>query len=92
MKVKVRVFGRLAEVLGREFEVELEPDARVKDLLAKLRKIEQKIGENSLIPYFKDDPQFIILVNGFNIQTLKKLNTELRNGDTIILFPPVEGG
>ena len=92
MKVKVRVFGRLAEVLGREFEVELEPDARVKDLLAKLRKIEQKIDENSLIPYFKDDPQFIILVNGFNIQTLKKLNTELRNGDTIILFPPVEGG
>jgi molybdopterin synthase sulfur carrier subunit len=92
LKVKVRVFGRLAEVLGREFEVELEPDARVKDLLAKLRKIEQKIGENSLIPYFKDDPQFIILVNGFNIQTLKKLNTELRNGDTIILFPPVEGG
>ena len=92
MKVKVRTFGRLAEVLGREFEVELEPNARVKDLLAKLRKIGPKVEEKPLTLYFKDNPEFIILLNGYNIQALRKLETELKNGDTVIIFPPVEGG
>jgi len=34
----------------------------------------------------------IILVNGKNIEHLEKLDTKLKDGDVVSIFPPVGGG
>ena len=94
MKVKVRAFGRLIDVLGDEIDVELEPNAKVKDLLAKLREkiLSLDLDEAALTRYERDEPELTILLNGRNIYTLKKLQTPLKDGDLVVLLPPVIGG
>jgi len=92
MKVKVRAFGRLIDVLGDEIYVELEPNARVKDLLAKLKEKILSLEEEALTRYERGEPELTILLNGRNIHTLKKLQTPLKDGDLVVLLPPVIGG
>jgi molybdopterin synthase sulfur carrier subunit len=92
MRVKVRAFGRLIDTLGAEFEVELSPDAKIKDLIAKLKEKAPMLDEKALTRYERDEPELIILLNGKNIQTLENLQTSLKDGDTVVLLPPVVGG
>ncbi|HIE19256.1 TPA: MoaD/ThiS family protein [Candidatus Bathyarchaeota archaeon] len=92
MKVKVRVFGRLIDIFGNELEMELEPNAKMRDLLAKLREKTLSLEEEALNRYERDEPELTILLNGRNIHVLKKLETPLKDGDTVVLLPPVIGG
>ena len=57
MKVKVRVFGRLIDVFGNELEVELGPNAKVKDLLAKLKEKSLSLEEEALTRYERNEPK-----------------------------------
>jgi MoaD family protein len=92
MRVKVRVLGRLMDLLGAELDVELDPDAKIKDLIAKLKEKSPLLDEKALTRYERDEPELIILLNGRNIHTLEKLQTPLKDGDTVVLLPPVVGG
>ncbi len=92
MRVKVRALGRLMDLLGSELYVELKPNAKVKDLLAKLKRKSLILDENALTRYERDEPELTILLNGRNIYTLRKLQTPLKDGDTVVLLPPVVGG
>jgi len=92
MKVKVRAFGRLIDLVGDEVEVELAPNAKVKDLLAKLKEKSVSLEEDALTRYEKDEPELTILLNGRNIYTLKNLQTPLKEGDVVVLLSPVIGG
>jgi len=92
MRVKVRVFGKLIDIFGNELDVELEPNAKVKDLLAKLKEKTLSLEEEALTRYERDEPELTILLNGRNIHVLKKLETPLKEGDTVVLLPPVIGG
>lgn len=92
MKVKVRAFGDLMSLLGDESIVELEDDARFKDLVSRLA---EKIGSSRkgfLGSYDVSGSEIVILLNGRNIHALKKLQTPLRDGDVVVLFPPLAGG
>jgi len=92
MRVKVRVFGKLTDFLGSEVNVELKPNAKVKDLLIKLKEKSPILDEKALTRYERDEPELTILLNGRNVYTLEKLQTPLKDGDTVVLLPPVVGG
>jgi len=92
MKVKVKAFGRLIDIFGNEVYVELEPNAKVRDLIAKLKEKTLSLEEEALTRYERDEPELTILLNGRNIQSLKKLETPLKDGDLVVLLPPVIDG
>ena len=92
MKVKVRAFGRLIDLIGGEVCIELKPNAKVKDLLAKLKEKSLSLEEDSLKRYETGEPELTILLNGRNIYTLKNLQTPLKEGDVVVLLSPVIGG
>ena len=92
MEVKVRAFGRLAELLGSDTIFELEAGSRVQDLISRLRAGTGSFREGFLRRYEVGEPELTILLNGRNILTLKKLQTPLRDGDVVVLLPPFIGG
>jgi len=92
MRVKVRVFGRLTDIFGDEVDVKLEPNAKVRDLLAKLEEKTLSVEKEALTRYERDESELTTLLNGRNIQTLKSLETPLKDWDVVVLLPPVIGG
>ena len=92
MKVKVKFFAPFRELFGaKESEVQLRGAPDVQALLVLLcdsderrDRIFDQSGE--LRPYV------MILKNGQPIQTLGGIQTELKEGDEIAIFPPVSGG
>lgn len=93
LRIRVRSFAMIREAIGANVEVELEEGARIKDLLNELTR---GYGESfsklvldeggGLRPYVK------VLLNGRDIEFLNKLETGLKDGDEVALFPPVGGG
>ena len=77
MKVKVLLFGKLAEEAGRH-ELELDKISSLEDLK------KQVLAQ---YPSFADN-KFNISVN----QTLVRGNKKLADGDEIALLPPFAGG
>lgn len=43
-------------------------------------------------PFEDESPKVRILVNGRDIDFLNGPETELKDGDTVVLFPPIAGG
>jgi molybdopterin synthase sulfur carrier subunit len=92
MKIKVRAYGELTTLLGNETVVELEADAKLKDLVSRLAEKSGTSKRRLLGSYDAAEPELIILLNGRNIHALEKLQTPLRDGDIIVLLPPLVGG
>lgn len=94
MKVKVKFFTSLREITGKkEEEIQLPRTIRVKELLVSLS---EKYGKE-FTDYLYDERGKVqtyiqILVNGRGINVLQGFETELKEGDTIAIFPPVGGG
>jgi molybdopterin converting factor small subunit len=91
MRVKIRAFGDLAKVMGREITIDVPSGTTVGDLLEKLNlTYERSIWDtiSSRDPY----QRLVILVGGLNIQFLEKDRTCLNEGDTVSLLPPAGGG
>jgi len=91
-KVKVKLFGDLQEAFQeREGEIELERAPNIRgllDLLCNSYERRQKIFDQS--GQIRSDIN--ILKNGRNIYFLDGIQTELKKGDTIAIFPPIFGG
>jgi sulfur-carrier protein len=91
---KVRFFTLLRQKLGID-EIEIEADQiTVAELLYKTKDtVNDEIVIKKLL---EDDGSLrrgtIILVNGLNIFSLKKLDTLVKNDDVISLFPAGGGG
>ena len=51
-----------------------------------------KIRKNFINPKGKLESHVVILVNGRNYLFLDELNTKLKNGDQIVISPPLVGG
>jgi len=79
VKVSVKVFAFMREQMGwdeREFEV---GSGRLDDLL-----IDEETGNLTR--------GFRVLVNGRDIDFLRRFETMLGDGDRVVVFPPVAGG
>lgn len=92
MKIKVKFFATFKEAFGaEEREVEFEGRRSVLDLLNSLcDSVERRQvlfeGYAKLKPYVK------VLKNGRHIEYLDGMDTQLVEGDLIVVFPPVAGG
>ena len=93
MGIRVKFFAALWEITG-EKEIELDgTDMTVREVLQKLierygEKFKKEIMEND----DKVKDHYVILVNGRNIVFLDGINTKVKDGDLISVFPPVGGG
>lgn len=93
LRVKVKAYATIRDAIGTSVEVMLHEGASVKDLLIELtrsygKRFSERILDegDELLPYVK------LLVNGRDIDFLNKLQTKLKDGDEVSLFPPVGGG
>jgi len=92
MKVKVRVFGELVALLGKETVVELGTDARLKDLVHRLTEKTGSPQKGFLGRYSATGQDLVVLLNGRNIYTLEKFETQLKDGDSVTILPLAVGG
>ena len=93
VKVTVRVFASLREDLGwREKDYNL-PVKDIRGFIKALKETEDPLYESifdeekrAITPIYK------VFLNGRDIDSQEKLDTKLRDQDTIAIFPPVGGG
>ena len=90
--VTVKSFATLREVMDAELRMDFPAGATVRSLLAELTGRYQGLDKMlfSLPETLRDLVN--ILQNGRNIYFLAGLETPLKDGDIIALFPPVAGG
>jgi molybdopterin synthase sulfur carrier subunit len=93
MKVRVRFFGHLQDILGKKTmsEVELEDGATISSLLDELAK-NASVMETLLDESRHMRSTITILKNGREIKFLDNLDTRLSAGDEVSIFPFVAGG
>jgi len=92
MKIRVRLFGDVAEQVGKKHEIELDEHATV---LSLTNKIQEKSGYSRLgyLGSFKvGGSDLAIMVNGKNIALLEDEKTMLKSGDDVVIMPFVVGG
>lgn len=92
MEIELRTFANFRDAVGQK-TVQREYDAssvRTVDVLSALQE------EYPTLELFEDDgtlQEFItVLKNGREITYIDGLDTELEDGDTLSIFPPVAGG
>jgi len=81
IKVRVRTFARVRELLGNDFQVDLVEGATVADLWEQLRLRDREMDAIARA--------IRIAVNG---RIVPLLDARLRDGDEVSLLPPVGGG
>lgn len=94
MKIHVKFLATIREITGKpEIELEIRPGDTVG---AALQALQALYG-----PEFKEAttgttaggiPKVRFLVNGRNADFLEELETKLKDGDVMVLVPPVAGG
>lgn len=92
MSVEVKFFANFREILGyKEIDVSV---GTVRELLERLSDENKELAEK----LFKDKEKLElnksvnIMVNGRSTEHLDGIDTELGEGDTVAVFPPVAGG
>ncbi len=95
MKVAVKFFTLFRLEFGiSELEIDIEKkEILLKELLKIIdEKTKKEVSKKLLVDEEKIKTSAIILVNGKNIFHLNGLNTLIKDGDVISLFPPGGGG
>jgi molybdopterin synthase sulfur carrier subunit len=94
MRIKVRLIGVLKRACRKdEFQVDLDEGLSLRDVILKLIENERVLENLILDPELKDPrPNTIILINGREMNVLKGLETEIKNGDEITIIPVIHGG
>jgi len=92
MKVRVMFFAPFRELFSdKEREIELEGTSDVQELLNLLCDSEER--REKIFDQFGEVASHVaILKNGRPVQTLEGIQTRLKEGDEIAIFPPVSGG
>jgi MoaD family protein len=92
MKVKVRLFGDVAESVGSKHTIEVDEKTTVMNLTNILQK-KAGLTRGGFIGEFRVGGQDIaIMVNGKNIDLLDGVNTQLFDGDDVVILPFIVGG
>ena len=97
MEVKVRFFTTLREIVGKREEPLAFSDGERVTVDLVLKTLSAKYGKSFIDYVFeattgqpKNFLQF--LINGTSTSTLKRLETELKDGAVLAILPPVGGG
>jgi MoaD family protein len=96
LKVKVEYLGHIRNIIGnkRQEEIEMKDDSSMAELLMMLSK---KYGEPFRKAVYESGStdvksNFMATVNGYLLNQLKGIKTQLKNGDRVTLMPVVSGG
>ncbi|MEM2092843.1 MAG: ubiquitin-like small modifier protein 1 [Candidatus Bathyarchaeia archaeon] len=97
MKISVRFFTTLREIVGKREETLEFPNDAVVTVGMVLNRLAELYGKG-FMDYVYDGKtgevkgflQF--LVNGRSASTIKGMDTKLEDGDTLAILPPVGGG
>ncbi|MGD9032305.1 MAG: MoaD family protein [Desulfobacteraceae bacterium] len=96
MKIKVKAFLTLRKIMGDQASLDIEAGKlTVRDLLEELSiRFGEEFRDIILETESQSGSRYIqILVNGRHYRHLPNgLDTELKEGDEVSLFPPVAGG
>lgn len=91
VRIEVKLFATLREIFGtKEMEVAVKKGTNIGelvDLVFDTPERRKRVFDNG-----KLKPSIIILKNGRHIQHLDGIETELREGDSVAIFPPIAGG
>ncbi|MCS7386662.1 MAG: MoaD/ThiS family protein [archaeon GB-1867-005] len=89
MRVTVEFYATLREKFGRKVELELNFDnpAPLITVLSQIDGLLEEIAENGRIK-----TMYKVLLNGLNVEFIKGLDTPVKDGDEICIFPPAGGG
>ncbi len=93
MAVIVKFFANFREITGKEQE-SVKGVGNISSLLDELvRRFGDKLAKQLYSPGARELLETVnILVNGKGISFLRGLNTSLKDGDVVAIFPPVSGG
>ncbi len=95
MKVKVEYLGEVKVIVSKkEEEWGISPETTVKELM---RELSNTYGDRFDKEVFQDDGEtprddLIIAINGTAIRRLDFMQTKLKQGDIVTLFPIFPGG
>lgn len=95
MKVKVHYLGFIRKLINQsEDEFELEEDASLSELLNKIAGIYGKPFKKEVYEPGLNDMKmgFVVTVNGILMGQLNAMETELNEGDNVILMSLMSGG
>ena len=92
MKIKVRLFGDVAEMVGSKHNVELEDNSTVISLTNQIQRNTGHSRGGYLGEFKVGGPDLAIMINGKNIQLLDGLQTKLCEEDDVVIMPFVVGG
>ena len=95
VQIKVRLLGVFRGVLGRDqLLMELEKPASTGEVIQRLvQPFSPELRRVLIDPELVDPrPNALILVNGKEIGVLKGLETEVGDGDEVVLIPVSHGG
>ena len=91
MKILVRVFGDVSQIIGKRHEVDVPEGSTVSTVTNKGgEKSGQRMGY--LGEFQVGGKDLAVLVNGKNIDMIDGPGTRLRNGDEIVVMQPTAGG
>jgi len=91
-KAKVTFFGAISEVTKGQRNVEVSAN-NIKGVLDELGRMYGEAFRERVLDAKGAPKRFVnILVNSKDIRFLKNLDTELKDGDEVILLPAVGGG
>jgi molybdopterin converting factor small subunit len=94
-RVKVQYLGFIKNITKRgEDEFELEDDASLSQLLDKIAGIHGKPFQKEVYESGLKDVKmgFVVTINGVLTGQLKGVDTQLNNGDNVILMSLMSGG
>ncbi|MBT3756560.1 MAG: MoaD family protein [Candidatus Cloacimonetes bacterium] len=90
--IKIKFYSLLRTFIEQN-EIDIIADnISIYNVITKIEELTNKDLASELIEYHEIISGTIILVNGRNIFHLDKLNTVIKDGDNIDIFPPGGGG
>ncbi|MBT0158697.1 MoaD family protein [Candidatus Bathyarchaeota archaeon A05DMB-2] len=97
MRVSVRFFTSLREIVGKREETLEFPEGEKVTVDTVLKVLAQRYGKRFVEYVYEDDNRAVkgflqFLVNGQSASTINGLQTMLRDGDVLAILPPVGGG
>jgi molybdopterin synthase sulfur carrier subunit len=92
MKIRVKTFAQIKDILGADSSLEYPHGTSMKELLKSLR---QKAGESESQLFSREGElrsHLVLIMNGTRIYKEDIESLTLSEGDEIALFSPVSGG